>query len=178
MKLTKTRPSLLGSPNIPQPLHGINPRSIAGKQWWDVQRRKAYTKSSYCCSACGVHMSLALYHQWLEAHEDYNINWKTGQVSLREIVALCHACHNFIHSDRLKEMTKKKAKEILTRGLSLCLRHDVRPFYISCHSLAQIKGVKLDRLIKTYNPWYPPSTIAQANLWYLLFKGRKYYIKP
>ena len=118
----KLRPEILLHPNIPKPLHGVNPRSIMGQEWWDVQRRIAYASTEYHCAACGVHKSEAEYHQWLEAHELYEFDYPKGRLTMIEIVPLCHACHNFIHSGRMTalvdkgEMEESKRKAILKRG--------------------------------------------------------------
>lgn len=117
-----TRTIILLHPNIPKPMHGTNPRSVMGKEWWDINRKKAYAKNNLCCFACGVHKSRAKYHQWLEGHESYKINYQTGKMVLQEIVALCHSCHNFIHSGRMehlvnkRQMTYQKYEQIINHG--------------------------------------------------------------
>ena len=75
-------PKYLTHPNIPKPLHGMNPRSILGKEWWDIKRREAYATHNYCCWACGIPKSKAKYHNWLEGHETYQINYKIGEAKL------------------------------------------------------------------------------------------------
>ena len=117
--------SILLHPQIPKPLHLLNPRTLLGQEWWDEQRQIAYAKHGYCCYACGAYKLLAEYHQWLEAHEFYNINYETGEVSLVCIVALCYACHNFIHSGRMQmlvakgEMPESEYTAIMKRGSAL-----------------------------------------------------------
>lgn len=108
MQLT-TDPSLLCHPNIPKPLHGIAPRVIYGLQWWDKERKKAYANADFCCQACGVPKKDAIIHQWLEAHETYDYDFPNGRLTFTGLVALCHACHNFIHSGRL-EVLKDNGK--------------------------------------------------------------------
>jgi len=116
------RPEILLHPNIPKPLHGIAPRTILGKDWWDKHRQIAYAKNDYRCWACGVHKTDAKYHQWLEAHEFYEIDYAKGRVVFVELVALCHACHNFIHDGRMVhlvdegKMDEKQYREILKHG--------------------------------------------------------------
>jgi len=99
-------PKILLHPNIPKPMHGVNPRSIKGQEWWDQQRQVAYAKNNYCCWACGVHKSDAKFYQWLEAHEAYEIDYFRGRMILHEITALCHACHNYIHDGRMIMMVR------------------------------------------------------------------------
>src|SRR3990167_9396936 len=86
-----TNPAILLHPNIPKPMHGVNPRTIMGQEWWDEQRQRAYEENNFCCWACGVHKSQAAYHKWLEAHECYEIDYIAGRMYMRIIVALCHS---------------------------------------------------------------------------------------
>lgn len=116
------RPELLLHPNIPKPLHELSPRVIKGKKWWDEERQKAYIKSNYYCLACGVHKTEAKFHEWLEAHECYNIDYEKHTMTFIEVVSLCHMCHSFIHDGRLnkllenRQITKKDYKKIIAYG--------------------------------------------------------------
>lgn len=138
------RPELLTHPNIPKPLHGLAPREILGREWWDQERRKAYAKHGHHCWACGIHKQDARYHRWLEAHESYDINYLAGRMEMTEIVALCHSCHNFIHTGRMTALWQRglfdtrKATHILQHGFKILKTAGLSPFYISAELYAQI----------------------------------------
>jgi len=100
--------SILLHPNIPKPLHLLNPRTLLGVDWWNTNRRLAYAKHDYHYFACGIEKKEALYHHWLEAHEMYNINYQTGEVVFIELVALRYCCHNYIHDGRMSNMIMQK----------------------------------------------------------------------
>ena len=85
-------PQILLQPNIPKPLHGLNPRTLKGREWWDEQRHEAYARCGSRCWACTTHESYAKYHHWLEGHEAYAYNYDKGTAELSEVVALCHSC--------------------------------------------------------------------------------------
>lgn len=144
-------PEILSSTNIPKPLHGLNPRSLMGKQQWDDARVKVYSGNDNKCAACGVHSSRARYKKGLEAHEIYNIDWQTGSVKLNLIVPLCHMCHMFIHSGFLASQLNKKivselkASSILRHGIKL-LRQCKSPIYYPTAVLAEslMINVKLE----------------------------------
>lgn len=152
------KPVYLTHPNIPKPLHGVNPRTILGESWWDIKRHEAYAENNFCCWACGVHKSEAMYENWLEGHEAYDINWETGEVRLEEIVALCHCCHNFVHNGRLEvlhqwgKVDRKKYSYILSRGKRI------------------LKNAGLKKEV-------PPEKIAGWSEWRLIIKGNEYYSK-
>lgn len=96
-----TRPAILLEPQIMKPLHGLNPRSILGKKWWDIERQKAYAKNNYCCWACGTYKTHVIdVEPWLDGHELYDINFEKCKYELKEIVALCRKCHSYIHFGR------------------------------------------------------------------------------
>ena len=115
------RPIILSAPNIPKPLHGLNPRSIMGREKWDVIRREVYQSTNQHCAACGVHKADAILHQWLEAHEIFSINYRAGVAELVEIVPLCHFCHSFIHSGLLRMKARKK--EVTADHVRSVMRH-------------------------------------------------------
>lgn len=143
----KLDPSILTHPNIPKPLHGINPRTVLGQAWWDKERVKAYKSTNYRCIACGTPKDEALYHKWLEAHEYYNFNYKHATLTLKKIVPLCHACHNFIHSGRMfilfekGSLEKKKIIDIIERGLFILENHSLKAFYGTIE-VAEALGIK------------------------------------
>jgi len=176
--MTFPDPKYLTHPNIPKPLHGINPRTVMGQAWWDIKRKEAYTKNLLCCWACGEHKLYARYHQWLEGHEGYNINYKTGKVKLEEIIALCHSCHNFIHSGRMymlyqkKEMPHEKVKQILIHGMNILDEAKLEPFFGT---------VALWNLIMNDNrdSSDPDEDLPMAkwSKWHMVIEGKKYYSK-
>ena len=102
------RPDILLHPNIPKPLHGVNPRSIYGTNWWNRTRLATYKSTEFHCAACGVHKTEAKSRQWLEAHEVYEIDYLKGIAIFKEVVPLCNLCHNFIHDGRLTHLLEKR----------------------------------------------------------------------
>jgi len=124
-------PSILLHPQIPKPLHLLNPRTILGQVWWDDARRTAYWLHMYHCHACGIDGNKAAYFPVLEAHEMYSIDYTTGQVEFIDVVALCHACHNFIHQGRMVmitgkgEMEPEKFAAIMEHGTRLLVRSGI-----------------------------------------------------
>lgn len=171
------RPEILTHPNIPKPLHGLNPRTILGKQWWDTTRYAAQTKYNNCCAACGVPKYEAKKHRWLEGHEYFDINYHTGVCEVIEIVPLCHYCHNFIHSGRLfkilgTEKTKNEVVEILEHGFNI-LRQNNLPAFPGTIEIAKYLDINIDNLIIGT---IPNSTLAW-NDWTLLLNGKEYKSK-
>lgn len=99
-------PSILLSPRVIKPLHHRNPRSILNEidpEWWDRTRRRVYSSSEDHCRCCGVHKSQQPgWSKNIDAHELYDINYQTGEVTLKAIVPLCASgCHAGIHFGRL-----------------------------------------------------------------------------
>ncbi len=182
---TFTRPDILTHPNIPKPLHGTNPRTIMGQDWWDEQRQIAYKVNNYHCWACSISKYMARYHYWLEAHEYYSIDYVNGKATLVEIVALCHSCHNFIHSGRLQAMlgkgecTREKVLDILEHGFKICRRHDLTPFWgTRLFYLTEFKGMNTRGALKALKMSHElPATTedhVRWDQWRLVFNDKEY----
>lgn len=155
------RPEILLHPNIPKPLHGVNPRSIMGKEWWDVERKRAYAEHGHRCWACGAHKkdgNGGVY--WLEAHECYDIDYSRGEVRLREIVALCKLCHDYIHSGRLQKLVE--SGEVSERYFFSVMDHGDR--------------VLLEADLSEVDP-ITPDYVAEWSEWHLVMNDQKYYSK-
>jgi hypothetical protein len=173
----KLRPEILTHPNIPKPLHGINPRSIMGQEWWDLKRKEVYAKNNFRCIACGVHKNNAKKHKWLEAHEFYNINYKKGIVEIVSIESLCHFCHNFIHSGRLKAILGKdksleEVRAILEHGFEILSQNNLKCFpgtlSLGKNLFCNTFGV-VDYKI--------PKSEAKWSDWLMIFEGKEFKSK-
>lgn len=144
--MIETHPEILTHPNIPKPLHGMSPRTLLGQDWWDTQRHAAYKRSKFRCMACGVPKRAAKYHRWLEAHEYYSYDYAAGSATLIQIVALCHSCHNFIHSGRMShmvrsgEMPREKVMDILGHGFRVLTTAGMKPFWFTSFLWLTLNG--------------------------------------
>jgi hypothetical protein len=131
---SEVTPSILQHPNLPKPMHGLNPRTLMGQKWWDEKRHAAYAERGFHCWACGVHKSEARVHQWLEGHEEYDIDYPRGRMVFRRVVALCSLCHGFIHSGRLYmihfkgEITDAQFKAVIVHGFNVLQEADLLPW--------------------------------------------------
>lgn len=115
--LHPARPKLLLHPSIPLALSGVNPRTIKGKEWWEVVRKQAYAANNYHCEACGVYQLDAIFKQSLDAHETYTYNYEKFEARPGEVVALCRTCHWFIHFRRVRILRTRKL--VVIRGLKI-----------------------------------------------------------
>lgn len=127
------RPQVLLCPNTPRPMHGVVPRNLLGKAWWDRTRKLAYASTNFHCVACGVHKSQARFRQWLEGHEIYGIDYVKGRLYYLETVPLCHCCHAYIHDGRLQVLLERgkishaKYAAILQHGDEVLMRAGLNP---------------------------------------------------
>lgn len=103
----KLRPEILLGPQIPKPMHGVNPRSVLGREWWDKTRRESYRSTAYHCIACGAWKYEAKGRSWLEGHELYEIDYAKGTMRYTETVPLCHYCHAYVHRGRLEALLEQ-----------------------------------------------------------------------
>lgn len=167
-------PEILSQPNIPKPLHGVNPRSIMGQTAWKNVRNQVYDSFNGYCRSCGIHKSGAKFFPRLEAHEDYQIDYKNGIMKVHRIVPLCHQCHMFIHSGRLTALFSKGeiqydyVKSIINHGFRMALEHDFEVFYV-----AELLGNSVD--IKCpVESWRPPEHDIPWKDWRMIWKEMEY----
>lgn len=177
-------PSILTQQNLPKPVHGLNPRTIKGSDWWDKKRKEAYESNEFHCIACGVHKSQADYHQWLEAHESYDINYETGKIKLIEIIPLCHCCHNFIHSGRLEmmyrsgDLARDKFLFVLYRGFKILKSNGLKPFYGTALAFYEHVNKSKSVLNKVEMLAYEQRRdSASWDKWHIEIDGKKYFSK-
>jgi len=84
------QPELLLHFPIPVVLHGLNPRLLLGKRWWNKTRKEAYRSNGGFCQACGTTGKL-------DAHERYEFDFKKLVATFKDVVPLCRRCHQYIH---------------------------------------------------------------------------------
>ena len=173
----KLIPEILTQPHVPKPLHGVAPREIMGQQWWDIQRQGVYASTLYHCAACGVHKSQAKGKQHLEAHEAWEIDYNNGIATIKDIVPLCHYCHNFIHTGRLaaildKEKTTQEIRDILEHGFKILADNKLKCFPFTL-LFAQEIGAKTFKV----KPYKTPLYDVPWGEWKLVWRGEEYRSK-
>jgi hypothetical protein len=165
------KPEILCHPNIPKPLHGMNPRTILGQEWWDKTRREALARTNHTCTACGVAEKDC---GWLEGHEYWDINYKTGACEVKSIEPLCHKCHNFIHSGRLamimgKDKTKEEVIDILEHGFAILAQNDLK-----CYPYTLMFAENLGALTYGVKAYKLPKIEAKWEDYHLIIDGERY----
>jgi hypothetical protein len=120
----KRRPEVLLQCNVPQPLHGMAPRTVLGSNWWNETRQACYRSTDYHCQACGVAKHLAAGRPLLDCHEEYEIDWVKGRMKYIGCVPLCQRCHAYIHDGRLRALMEKG--EITQQHYCTVIQHGER----------------------------------------------------
>lgn len=173
----KVEPSILLHPPIPDPMHGIAPRVVMGTSSFNKLRKEVYARQDYHCLCCGVHKEDADWHKWLECHEFYNVDYRFFTMEILDYVALCHACHNFIHSTRLGYMEEKgeissyKKDTIMERGYGILESAGLLGQYLKINEFAKsvdyTKTWNLWRMV--YRGWIYKSQFEDAKAWRLYY---------
>jgi len=150
-------PEVLLSGSIPMPLHGMSPRELLGKTWWNKRRKQVYRKYSKTCVACGTKGRV-------EAHEIYIFNWDKCSGTLINIVALCSLCHGFIHIGfTARSKGNAEAKRVYERGLKILNKAKLYDQYYDSVKAVNSKNSTMDE-----NDW---------SKWYMEINGEKFYTK-
>ncbi len=159
-------------------MHGLAPREIMGKDWWDKTRQEVYASSDYHCIACGVPKTEAKKFKWLEAHEFWDIDNEKGICKISSIEPLCHYCHNFIHSGRLrmilgKDKSLAEVKDILEHGFKVLSENKLKCFPFTLE-FAKSLGAKTFG-VKAYKVKYNED--LEWSDWKLIWEGKEYKSK-
>lgn len=155
----RVEPKLLLCGQTPKPLHGVVPREILGKTWWDKTRKAAYASFNYRCKACGVKKYEAKFHKWLEGHEVYDMDYPKGRMRYIKTVPLCHACHAYIHFGRL-QMLLRQGKISQGKFVAIVQHGD---------KVLRDASLSLPRELEPYNGDFAP-----WSSWRLILNGKLY----
>ena len=145
-------PTILTHPNIPKPLHGVNPRTIMGEEMWQ-ELSSLVRKDVMYCQACGS--SRFISKGGFECHEVYNIQYSAGISTFIRYVVICKDCHNFIHEGRLSSLveankiTRHEYWRIIKRGNAILKKH----------------GLYKKRPSRIHTEW---------SSWKLIYQGKEY----
>ena len=175
-------------PNVPKPLHAINPRIIMGQDKWDNLRMQCYLDSKYKCEICDRKLD----DKNIQLHELYSYNHTNGVAKFERYISVCKLCHNGIHSGRAASLfrnhnpifTKKYMLEIAENAFKLVYEYneehhaELRLFktYLEWLRLDELRDELLELMtkydVKIYR-W--PRSVGKWERWHLEWNGQKYY---
>jgi hypothetical protein len=81
---------------VPRSCWFTNVRSCVSQQDWERLRRPIFRRAGHVCEACGAAEERES-RKWLEAHERWHYDDRTGVQSLRRLISLCSPCHLVTH---------------------------------------------------------------------------------
>lgn len=184
---------LIAMPNIPKPLHGVNPRTLLGATAWNHLRKACYANANDTCEICGAHPE-NLRHR--HGHEVYKIDYAHGTAEFDRVFCVCSLCHlACIHTGRALTLWKQGnplyPTEFLLEGAEHAFKiiHDYNKdnpkadLRAYCTFLDYLKYDELkkpmEKLIKKYNIKFYKEVEGMANWedWKLLI-GKNEYPTP
>lgn len=156
---------LIGMPNIPRPLHGVNPRTLLGAATWNRMRKNCYAMAGNTCEICGYKPD-NLRHR--HGHEVYEIDYAHGTAKFVRVFCVCGLCHlGCIHTGRALTLWKKNNPMYPTKFLLDGAEHAFKIIhdYNEDHPDADLRAYstfldylkheelkeKMEELIKKYN---------------------------
>ena len=181
---------LIAMPNIPRPLHGVNPRTILGGPTWNRMRRRCYAMAENTCEICGAKPE-NLRHR--HGHEVYEIDYLKGTAKFVKVFCICSLCHlGCIHTGRALTLWKKDnplyPTEFLLEGAEHAFKiiseynkdnpdADLRAYSTFLDYLKH-DGLKepMEKLIKKYKIKFYAETkdIADWSSWKLIIGNQEY----
>ena len=86
---------------IPSGAFNNNLRALFSRAAWDYIRKDAYERANHRCSVCGAPSKR------LEAHEVWEFDEKNMVQRLKDVIAVCPACHGVIHINRTQAVGRE-----------------------------------------------------------------------
>lgn len=179
---------LITMPNIPRPLHGVNPRAIMGEAAWNEVKYKYFLEARYKCEICGT----LLDNRNIQLHELYSYNHGERYAVFERYVSVCILCHNGIHSGRTISFYRNKnalfPKEYVLKVAENCFKlvhnyneqhgTDLRVFYpfLNFAKHPELKDEMENMFIKYNIKFYRwPCSSGNWKKWHLKYNGQEYY---
>lgn len=175
------RPDILRADPIPIHAYGLNPRSLFGERWWNIERKQAYVENNHYCWACGGYSGDDPMRPWLEGHERYWIDWENRLLFYFETAGVCVSCHMFIHNGKLfnqawnGELSKEEVRKIIEPRIQL-LNGERIPFFIRAtkYFLEGYTTPVQHASCDGQEPGPPPKQYTEGGGWRLVVKGKIY----
>ena len=96
---------LLAAPIMHFSVHEVEPREIMRGCDWNRLKKAIQDRANHHCEICGRYVSHSKTdHDWIVAHEAYDIDKTNRLYKLIGVYGICKQCHDFIHLGRLNAL--------------------------------------------------------------------------
>ena len=107
---------------VPEPIWGVNLRSLLPPAAWDAARRATYQRVGYKCEVCG---GKGPTHP-VECHEKWEYDEAAGVARLVGLLGLCPACHLVLHIGRAQAVGKMGEALTHLRKVNKCTMKEAK----------------------------------------------------